>query len=147
MSSLKSSTGFVLPTPMSRPKPAVWPMYLCVVACLLAACITLNPSAGQLWSHTASPALVAVDRMIAPLGMSIDSHPAPNAPLQQPVIAIIFGCIQPDETVIEPTRAEKLAQTPDAPEVGDLKTITQPVHWRRPEGETSYRFDTEQFRD
>ena len=143
----KSSVGFVLPAPTPRPKPAEWPTYVCISACVMAACITLNPSVGQLWSQSTSPALAAVDRVIAPLGVSIDQHPALNAPTQRPVIAIIFGCIQPDETVDEPTRAEKLAEYGETPEVGELKTITQPVHWRRPDGETSYRFDTEQFRD
>ena len=122
-------------------------MYLCMVACVFAACITLNPSANQLWSRSTSPALAAIERVIAPLGVSIDPHPAPNAPPPRPVIAFIFGCIQPDETVDEPTRAEKLAEYGDAPEVGELKTLTQPVHWRRPLGETSYQFDTDAVRD
>ena len=120
-----------------------WDSYVCIAACVLAACITLNPSAGQLWSQSASPALATMDRVISPLRVSVDPHPAPNAPSQRPVIAVIFGCIQPDETVDELTRAEKLAEYGETPEVGDVKTITQPVHWKRPIGETSYRFDAE----
>ncbi len=120
---------------------------MCVAASLVAACITLNPTMGDYWSQTASPALAAVDRVIAPLGMSLDQSPAPNAPPQRPLIAVVFGCIQPDETVDEPTRAEKLALDKEAPEVGDLKSVTRPVNWRRPVGETWYRFDTSQFRD
>jgi hypothetical protein len=147
MNPLKSSAGFLLPAPTPRPKPAVWPMYVCMAGCVLAACITLNPSANRLWSQSTSPALAAVDRVIAPLGVSINQHLTPSTPSVRPVIAIIFGCIQPDETVDEPTRAERLAEHGETPEVGDLKTITQPVHWRRPLGETSYQLDTESFRD
>ncbi len=147
MNNLTSSTGFVLPAPVPRPAPAVWPAYCCTAMCVMAAVITLNPSAGQLWSESAYPALAAVDRMIAPLGVSIDQHSAPNAPIHRPMIAIVFGCIQPDETVAEPTQAEKLAETSDMPEVGELESMTHPANWRRPPGETSYRLDTEQFRD
>lgn len=147
MNHLRSSTGFVLPAPVYRPAPAKWPLYFCAAATVMAGCITLIPSVGQLWSQSAYPVLVAVDRMIAPLGVSIDQHPAPDAPMHRPMIAIVFGCIQPDETVEEPTQAEKLAESSDTPEVGDLKSMTHPANWRRPLGETSYRLDAEQFRN
>ena len=147
MNNFKSSAGFVLPAPTPRPAQAKWPLYFCAVATVMAGCITLIPSVGRLWSRSAYPVLVAVDRLIAPLGVSIDQHPTPNGPAPRPIIAIVFGCIQPDETVEEPTQAEKLAETSDTPEVGDLKSITHPVKWRRPLGETSYRLDTEQFRN
>ena len=147
MNNFKSSAGFVLPAPDPRPVPAKWPLYLCAVGTVLAGCVTLIPSVGHRWSQAAYPALVAVDRMIAPLGVSIDPNPAPDAPVPRPVIAIVFGCIQPDETVEEPSPSEKPAETSDKPEVVDLKSVTHPASWRRPLGETSYEFDTSQFRN
>ncbi len=63
------------------------------------------------------------------------------------MIAVVFGCVQPDEAVEVLTRAERLAEFGDTPEVGDLNSMTHPTLWRRPEGETSYRHDTEQSAD
>lgn len=147
MNHFKSSVSFALCESATRPHRPQWPTYLCVVACVVAATITLNPEAGQLWSQTAAPVLASVDRELAPLGASINQHAAPNAPTLPPMIAVVFGCVQPDEAVEVLTRAERLAEFGDTPEVGDLKSVTQPTHWRRREGQTSYRQKIEKSAD
>ncbi len=138
-----SPTTFALCDFATRPRRSQWPTYLCVVACVVAATITLNPEASQLWSQSASPVLASVDRVLAPLGASFNQHLVPSVPTPQPMIAVVFGSLQPDEAVDELTRAERMAEFDEVPAVGDLKLITRPTHWRRREGETSYRHDTE----
>lgn len=142
MNPFKSLAGFALCDRVTRPRRPQWPNYLCVVASVVAATITLNPKAGQLWSRSAAPVLASVDRVLAPWGASINQSAAPNAAAAPPMIAVVFGCVQPDEAVDELTRAERLTELGDMPDVSDLKSITHPVHWRRPEGETSYRHDS-----
>lgn len=144
MNQFKSTTDFVRCEMETRPRRSQWPNYLCVMATVVTATITLNPDVGQLWSESASPALASVDRVLAPWGASINQYAAPNAPAPTPMIAVVFGCIMPDETVDEVTRAEKMAEWADVPEVGDLKSISRPVHWQLPEGETSYLHDSKE---
>ena len=147
MNHFKSSVSIAVCESATRPHRPIWPMHLCVIACVVAATITLNPEAGQLWSQSASPVLASVDRVLAPWGASINQHAAPNAPTLPPMIAVAFGCVQPDEAVDEQTRTERLAEFGDSPEVGDLKSVTQPTHWRRREGQTSYRHNIEKSVD
>ena len=147
MNHFKSSVSLALCESATRPRRPTWPIHLCVIACVVAAMITLNPEAGQLWSQSASPVLASVDRVLAPWGASINQHTAPNAPTLPPMIAVVFGCVQPDEAVDEQTRAERLVEFGDSPAVGDLKSVTQPTHWRRREGQTSYRHDLEKSAD
>lgn len=142
MNQFKTSTGFVLVDTPPRPCRPLWPNYLCVGACVVAATITLNPEAGQIWSQSASPTLASVDRLLAPWGAAIYQYATPKAPPAPQMIAVVLGCVQPDESVDELTREERLIEWDDAPNASDLKSITHPVNWRRPEGETSYRHDS-----
>ena len=131
-----SAVSFVLPPPrrVGRELSAI----ACIAACVIAAVITLVPAAGDRWSHATYPAIASWDRTLAPYGVAIgpQSLEIPvNSESTTPLIdsknVIVFGNIQPDETVVELSLKDRLGLTSDMQEVSSLKDVTRPVHWQR----------------
>lgn len=131
-----ASVSFVLPPPrrIGRELSAI----ACIAACVIAAVITLVPTAGDRWSQATYPAIASVDRALAPYGIAIGPQSVEipvnsesTSPLSDPKNVIVFGNIQPDETVVELSLKERLGFASDIQEVNSLKDVTRPVHWQR----------------
>ncbi len=122
----------------SRRSKRQWIDLICITACTLTAVITLVPAVGDRWSQATYPAIASVDRALAPYGVAIgpENHMIQETlestnPLSEPLNAIVFGNIQPDETVVELSFRDRLAPMRDVPEVRSLNAVTRPVHWQR----------------
>ena len=107
------------------------PALLCVGACLVAAVITLSPSAGEFWSQQTDPAVAALDRVLAPHGVLVGPELVPEAPTSRPMIAVVFSRIMPDDSVEVPTEVAESEELRDEPQVGNLREITRPTGWLR----------------
>ena len=123
------------------------PALVCTAACLMAALITLSPSAGDFWSQQTYPAVAALDRVLTPLGVLVGPELAPEAPTSRPMIAVVFGRIMPDDSVEEPTEVVEAEDDRDEAAVGDLREITRPAGWRRSSPQLRVSSEAYEIRD
>ena len=117
--------------------PGQGPAIAGVCACLFAGLIILSPSLGDFWSAHTFPIVSATDRWLVPFGVSIGPEVAtPEAPVSRPMIAVFFGNIMPDDSVVEdsvdePQQLSSSESISDAPATAKFQDITRPAHWQR----------------
>lgn len=118
------------------------PALCCVVACLIAALVTMSDSVGEFWSAQTYPMVAAIDRQLEPLGVSIGPDISPDAPVSRPMIAVVFGRIMPDDDAEE--NPSEFADEIDGVTAGrDWNDIIRPAHWTRER--SSKRLHSESF--